>query len=164
VIRVAVDDLAFVTADAVVRPATARLDPTTPALRRLEQVGGAAFWGQLTVQQDLGVGAAVVTAGGDLPAQFVIHAIIMSATEPITPHGIRRALRSSLQRAVDWAFASLAVPLVGTGAGGVGAEEAAAILCDELHTHLQQAAYPTDVCIVVEREEERAMVEGLLRQ
>ena len=68
-IRVVVDDIAFARADAVVRPATATLEPTTAALRRLEQVGGSAFWQQLKVQQDLPVGAAVVTGGGDLPAR-----------------------------------------------------------------------------------------------
>src|SRR2546427_7958578 len=40
VIRVVVDDLAFLACDAIVRPATTRLDPTTPMVRRLEQVGG----------------------------------------------------------------------------------------------------------------------------
>ncbi|HXH62722.1 MAG TPA: hypothetical protein VNG95_00995, partial [Gemmatimonadales bacterium] len=71
-IRVVVDDLAFLSADAIVRPATARLDSTTPAVRRLETVGGRAFIAQLALQQELAVGAAVVTAsGGDLPAEFV---------------------------------------------------------------------------------------------
>ena len=42
-IHVVVDDLAFRSADAIVRPATTRLDPTTPAVRRLETVGGAEF-------------------------------------------------------------------------------------------------------------------------
>ena len=64
-IRVVVDDIAFARADAVVRPATATLEPTTAALRRLEQVGGSAFWQQLKVQQDLPVGAAVVSSRVD---------------------------------------------------------------------------------------------------
>jgi len=41
-------------------------------------------------------------------------------------------------------------------------EEAAKILCEVLGSHLAQASYPSDVCIVVEREEERQMVEHLL--
>jgi hypothetical protein len=68
VIRVVVDDLAFVTADAVIRPTTATLEPLSPSLRRLEQVGGQPFWDQLSVQQELAVGSAVVTGGGDLAA------------------------------------------------------------------------------------------------
>src|SRR2546427_5480739 len=63
VIRVVVDDLAFLACDAIVRPATTRLDPTTPMVRRLEQVGGTEFVGRLRVHKDLAVGSAVVTGG-----------------------------------------------------------------------------------------------------
>jgi O-acetyl-ADP-ribose deacetylase (regulator of RNase III) len=164
VIRVVVDDIAFVVADAVVRPATAALEPTTAALRRLEQVGGPAFWQQLKVQQDLAVGAAVVTGGGDLPSQLVIHAIIMSASEPVSPTGVRRALTSALQRAADWEISRLAVPIVGTGAGGLGTDDAAGILCQVLTAHVGRAEYPTEVSIVVEKEDEKRMVEGLLQK
>src|SRR5207249_1889077 len=84
--------LAFLASDAIVRPATTRLDPTTPAVRRLEQVGGAEFTGHMRIQKELAVGAAVVTAGGgDLPAEFVIHAVIRSDTEPVTRDGVARA-------------------------------------------------------------------------
>ncbi len=163
-IRVVVDDIAFVVADAVVRPATATLEPTTAALRRLEQVGGPAFWGQLKVQQELAVGAAVVTGGGDLASQLVIHAIIMSPTEPVSSTGVRRALTSVLQRAVDWEISNLVVPIVGTGAGALPADDAAAILCQVLAEHQAGAEYPSDVRIVVEREEEKQMVEVQLRR
>ena len=165
-IRVVVDDIAFVTADAVLRPATSTLEPTTAALRRLEQVGGPAFWSQLKVRQELAVGAAVVTGGGDLASQLVIHAIIMSASEPVSSGGVRRALTSALQRAADWEIATLVCPIVGVGAGGLDTGEAAAILCDVLHAHLAGAGadFPRDVCIVVERDEAREMVEALLRR
>ena len=69
-IRVVVDDIAFVPADAVIRPATTMLEPTAAALRHLEQVGGPAFWGQLKVQQPLAVGAAVVKIVLSLLAAF----------------------------------------------------------------------------------------------
>jgi O-acetyl-ADP-ribose deacetylase (regulator of RNase III) len=164
VIRVVVDDLAFVTADAVVRPATSRLEPTTAALRHLEQVGGPAFWGQLKVREDLAVGAAVVTGGGDLASQLVIHAIIMSPSEPVSSTGVRRAVTSALQRAADWELATLACPIVGMGAGGLEPDTAASILCDVLQTHLGTTPFPREVCIVVERPEEQLMVEARLKR
>jgi len=164
VIRVVVDDIAFVSVDAVIRPATSTLEPTTAALRHLEQVGGQVFWNQLKVNQDLAVGAAVVTGGGALPSPFVIHAIIKSVTEPVTAASVRRATISSLQRAADWQLSRLALPLLGTGAGALPVEEAAEIICEVLGTHLGQAAFPTDVQIVVERPEEQQMIEAILRR
>ena len=163
-IRVVVDDIAFVRADAVVRPATATLEPTTAALRRLEQVGGPAFWQQLKVQQELAVGAAVVTGGGELASPLVVHAIIMSASEPVSSTGVRRALTSALQRAQDWEISELATPIVGTGAGGLAFDDAAEILCRLVTAHTAGASYPREVTVVVEREEEKQTVERVLQR
>jgi O-acetyl-ADP-ribose deacetylase (regulator of RNase III) len=164
VIRVVVDDLAFLPADAIVRPATAELEPTTPALRRLEQMGGPEFLRQLRVQTELAVGAAVVTAaGGDLPAEFVIHAIIQSRDEPVSRRGVARAWRSALERAREWGFARLTVPPLGVGAGNLTLEVAADLLVDELYD-APAAAAPTEVAIVVETEDQREVFEAVLRR
>src|SRR5437016_158146 len=164
VIRVVVDDLAFLAAAAVVRPATARLDPTTPSVRRLETVGGTAFTRGLQVHKELAVGAAVVTAGGgDLPAEFVIHAVIQSDTEPVTRDGVARAWRATLHQAQEWEFTSLTVPPIGTGAGNLSVEDAAEIMVPILKTHLGNAVFPASVSIVVETPEERDVFEAALR-
>jgi O-acetyl-ADP-ribose deacetylase (regulator of RNase III) len=163
VIRVVVDDLAFVAADAVVRPTTALLEPVAPGLRRLEQLAGADFLKQLHVPLRLGVGAAVVTDAGELAAEFMIHAVIWSEEEPVTRRGVRRAIVSILQRASDWELARLSTPVLGTGPGGLALEDAAKILVEELALDLPKATYPKEVCIVVESEQEREVVEALLR-
>lgn len=162
-ISVAVDDVAFVAADAVVRPATTTLDPTTPALRRLEQVGGPRFLDQLRLTKELVVGAAVVTGGGDLPAELVIHAIIRSTTEPVSAAGVRLAMRSALQRAMDWQLARVAVPPLGIGAGNLSLEDAADVMVQVL-AEADSAPYPRDIVIVVESEEEKQVFEACLRR
>jgi O-acetyl-ADP-ribose deacetylase (regulator of RNase III) len=165
VIRVVVDDLAFLASDALVRPATARLDPTTPAVRRLEQVGGSEFLTRLRLQKELAVGAAVVTAGGgDLPAEFVIHAVIQSDDEPVTRAGVARAWQSALEQAQAWEFANLTVPPIGTGAGNLSVEDAADIMVQVLQMHLGSAAFPKQVSFVVETAEDREVFEGAIRR
>lgn len=161
-IRVVVDDLAFVEADAVVRPATTFLEPTTRALRRLEQVGGETFWAQLRVERELAVGSAVVTGAGDLTAEFVIHAIIRSATEPVSRESVRRALTAAFQRADDWQLAHVAVPVVGTGAGNLSLEDAARAMAGALAGLPGPAGFPQAVTVVVETDEERRVFEALL--
>ena len=163
-IRVVVDDLAFLETDAIVRPATARLDPTTPAVRRLEKVGGSEFVDRMRLHKDLAVGAAVVTAGGgSLPAEFIIHAIIQSDTEPVTREAVARAWLSALERAREWEFDRLTVPPIGTGAGNLALEDAASIMATVLKSHIGDANYPSDVCIVVETPEDREAFEAALR-
>src|SRR5438309_292980 len=165
VIRVVVDDLAFLASDAIVRPATTRLDPTTPVVRRLEQVGGKEFVGRLQVHKDLAVGSAVVTGGGgDLPAEFVIHAVIRSDTEPVSPTSVARAWLSALHQAQEWEFAHLTVPPLGIGAGNLSIEAAAEIMVTVLKVHAENAAYPSSVSIVVESPEDREAFEGALRR
>jgi len=165
VIRVVVDDLAFLASEAVVRPATTRLDATTPAIRRLEAVGGAEFVARLRLQKELPVGAAVVTAaGGDLSAEFVIHAVIQSDTEPVSRDGVARAWRSTLQQAQEWEFTSLSVPPIGIGAGNLSVDDAAAIMVPILKTQLANAAFPASVSIVVETAEDRDAFEAALRK
>ena len=65
-IEVVVDDLAFVEADAILRPADDTLAPLTPAMKRLDLQAGARFATLCQVQSPLDAGAAVVTGGGDL--------------------------------------------------------------------------------------------------
>ncbi len=163
-IRVVVDDIAFVEADAVIRPATTTLEPTSAALRHLEQVGGPGFTRQSQVQQALAVGAAVVTGAGELPTEFVVHAVIRSVTEPVSPAGVRRALVSALQRAVDWQLERVTVPPLGTGAGNLSVEDAARIMVEVLSRHTAVAPYPTDVAIVVETEDDKRVFDALLRR
>lgn len=163
-IRVVVDDLAFVEADAVVRPATDTLEPTSSALRHLEQVGGPAFWEQFQLHQALAVGAAVVTPAGELPAEFVIHAVVRSVNEPVSPLTVRRALISALQRAVDWELARVAVPPLGTGAGNLDIEDVAAVMVEVLSQHLSVSPFPSEVSIVVDTEADQRLFEGLLRR
>ncbi len=162
-IEVVVDDLASIEADAVVRPATDTLEPTSAALRQLERIGGSRFQGQLATRAPLVVGAATVTGAGDLPAEFVIHAIIRSESEPVSRSGVQRALLSVLHQAVAWQFQALALPPVGIGPGNLPLEDAAEILCDVLHSHLRTQAFPSKVTIVVETDEDKMVFEHLLR-
>jgi len=164
VTRVVVDDLAFRSTDAIVRPATARLDPTTPVVRRLETVGGRAFSDSLHLARELAVGAAVVTGGGDLPAEFVIHAVIQSDEQPVSRTSVARAWLSALQRAQEWQLARLTAPPLGTGAGNLTMEDAAAIMVEVLKAHRQSAGFPVEVCFVVETAEDLAVFETALRR
>jgi len=164
VIRVVVDDLAFVAADALIRPATTLLEPTTSALRRLEQIGGETFWRQLQPERALPIGGAVVTGGGDLAAELVIHAIIRSATEPVTRDSVRRALTAALQQAAAWQLGHLATPPLGTGAGNLDLEVAADVMGAVLTAVPGPAGFPREVTVVVESDEERQVVEAYIRK
>jgi O-acetyl-ADP-ribose deacetylase (regulator of RNase III) len=163
VIRVVVDDLAGVAVDAVLRSADQSLDPVTPAMSRLDRQAGDRFEAQRRVTTPLEAGAAVVTGGGDLKAPFVLHVVIRDPSSPVGREVVRRALVSAWQRATDWGLGTIAAPLVGAGAGQLSMEEAASLLAETFPREAGERP-PAELRIVVEREEEREMVEAILRR
>ena len=162
-IRVVVDDLASASADAIVRPATIRLAPTTPAAERLDRAGGAELQAALALRDELAVGAAVVTAGGTLPAEFVIHAVVVTDAGPITAQGLRRAWRSVLERAREWQFAHIATPPLHPGTPELRLADVAGAMAEVLLEVGDLGGFPSSVSFVVDSEEDRAVFTAALR-
>lgn len=163
-IRVLVDDLAFVAADAVLRPADHLLAPVTPAMTRLDRQAGPAFERLRQVRTPLERGAAVVTGGGELAAPFVLHVVVQDAQGMPDRIALRRALVSAWQQAKEWALADLAAPLVGAGAGQLAVEDAAALLAETFREHAVAGGCPATLAIVLEHEKERDLVEAAIRR
>ena len=159
-IEVRIEDLAFYSGDAIVRPATATLGATTPLLRRLEVAAGTKLLDQLALSEPLAVGSAVVTGAGDLPVDLLVHAVVSSDAERVSREGVRRALRSALQRVLAWQIAEIAIPPFGLGAGNLDIDESAQLMADELGRHLDTGAYPTRVTLVAETADEALALES----
>ena len=109
--------------------------------------------------EPLAVGSAIVTGAGDLPVDLLVHAIVVSATERVSREGVRRALRSALQRVLAWQIAEVAIPPFGLGAGNLDIDESAHLMADELARHCSTAPFPTRVTVVAETPEEAFALE-----
>jgi O-acetyl-ADP-ribose deacetylase (regulator of RNase III) len=162
VIQVVVDDLALIAADAVLRPADETLSPITETISRLDQQAGARFAEQRRLSAPLKAGAAVVTASGDLPAPFVLHAVIRDPEARVSREVVRRALVSAWERATDWELGVIATPLVGAGADQLTTEEAATLLAETFPDGV--GGCPFELRIVVERDADRDLVEAIVRR
>jgi len=153
VIHVVVGDIASVAADAVVRPANTRLEPITPALRRLEEAAGPRFQEQCRIQWELGVGAAVVTRAGELSVEFVIHAVIGTDESTVTADGVRSAVAAALWQSQQWQMEAVALPPLGQGQ--LSAQASADAMVPPIVEHLRNADHPATVLIVVTTDQER---------
>ena len=158
-IDVRVEDLAFYSGHAIIRPATATLGATTPLLCRFELAGGATLLDQLKVAEPLPVGAAVVTGAGDLSVELLVHAVVSSLTERVTREGVRRAFRSALQRTREWQLADVAIPPLGLGAGNLEIEVSAELMAEELMLHRRSSEFPRRVTLVAETPDEASALE-----
>ena len=159
-IRIIVGDLALVEADAVVRPTTTTFAPFSTNMRALESAAADVLPNQDEGEQ-LALGAAIVTAAGNLRSEYLIHAAVASAG-PATPISVHKAIVSALQRASDWQFSTVAFPPVGAGPGHLVMEATAEIIIGVLFKHLKERAYPTDVLIVVGNQEDKTIFETQL--
>ena len=161
-IRVCIDDLAFFDGEAIVRPVNEDLGATTPLLRRLELAAGTQLHNQIRLQEPLPVGAAVVTSAGELSAQLLVHAVVMSRTEPVSADTVRRALLSALQRVESWQIKEVGIPPFGLGAGNLEVDESAKIMVGVIAQHLLGAQYPETITLIAETpDEERALSAAL---
>jgi O-acetyl-ADP-ribose deacetylase len=158
VIRIVQGELAGAAIDAVLRPVTAEWTAVTHAMRRLELAAGEEPAEQCRRLGELPVGSAVITAAGDLPAQFLIHAVVRSVDEPVTGSGVRRALRNGLRRLAEWGIQRVAMAPLGTGAGNLDADEAASIMIPVLIEHMTSGS-PSEVEIYVDSEYEKDVFE-----
>ena len=161
-IHVVTGDLASVAADAVVRPATTRLEPLTPALRRLDDAAGPKFIEQCRVRRELPAGAAVVTGGGDLPAEYVVHLILGAAADAVTTDSVSRAVDAALWQCTQWQIGTLACPI--PAAGNLAPEAAARTLHDAIRRHMRTADHPATVLIVTSDDAEHDLVSARIGQ
>ena len=83
----------------------------------------------------IGLGEAVETTAGDMPARWVIHAATMELGGPTSAEIIERATRSTLAKAEELGCRSLALVAFGTGVGGFPLEEAARIMVGVAREH-----------------------------
>jgi O-acetyl-ADP-ribose deacetylase (regulator of RNase III) len=155
VISVRLADLAEVRAAGILRPASAEWQAVTPAMRRLEIAAGPTLDEHLARLGELPVGSAAITPAGDLTTPFLVHGIVRSYDEPVSPAGVRRAIQNGLRRADEWGLETLAAAPFGTGAGNLDVDEAARIMIEVLLEHMQTARFPHTVEIVVDSDYER---------
>ncbi|HEX6643155.1 MAG TPA: macro domain-containing protein [Gemmatimonadales bacterium] len=160
-IQAVVDDLAFVEAEAVLRPAGASLEPVSGAAVRLDRQAGDAFAAQRRVSTPLEAGAAVVTGAGDLAADYVLHVIIQDPETLTTRETVRRALLSAWERCAEWGIRTVAAGPVGAGAGLLDVEGAVELMAE---TFPAGSGCPEHLMIVLDRAEDRDLADAVLRR
>lgn len=81
------------------------------------------------------LGTAVVTSGGQLKAQWIIHAAVNPLGLWADAKSVRSATRAALKKADEKQVKRLAFPAIGTGAGALPVERCADILIEEVTKH-----------------------------
>jgi O-acetyl-ADP-ribose deacetylase (regulator of RNase III) len=139
-IEVLETDITTLDVDAIANAANTRLLHGGGVAGAIARAGGEAVDHESRERAPIGLGEAVETTAGDMPARWVIHAATMELGGPTSADIIRRATASTLRRADELGARSLALVAFGTGVGGFPVDEAARIEVEEARRHLDQGS------------------------
>ena len=126
----------------------------------ISRAGGPLVQEESNAAAPIGLGEAVETSAGDMPARWVIHAATMELGGPTSAEIIERATRSTLAKAEELKASSLALVAFGTGVGGFPLDEAARIMVTVAREH--DGELETIVFAVHGTEAERAFSEAVV--
>ena len=121
-------DVTKLEVDAIANAANTELKHGGGVAAAISRAGGPEVQRQSEDKGPIGLGEAVETTAGDMPARFVIHAATMELGGPTSAEVIERATRSTIAKAEQLGCRSLALVAFGTGVGGFPLEEAARIM------------------------------------
>src|SRR3954449_7696737 len=134
-IEVVQADVTKLDVDAIANAANTRLLHGGGVAGAIARAGGPVIQEESRAKAPLGLGEAVETSAGDMPARWVIHAATMELDFRTDAEIIERATRSTLARAEELGARSLALVAFGTGVGGVPVDEAARIMVGVARDH-----------------------------
>ena len=128
-------DVTKLEVDAIANAANTRLAHGGGVAAAIARAGGPVVQREADEKSPIGLGEAVETSAGDMPARWVIHAATMELGGPTSSAIIERATRSTLAKAEELGARSLALVAFGTGVGGFPIDEAARIMVSAAREH-----------------------------
>ena len=153
-------DVTTLEVDAIANAANTQLRHGGGVAGAISRAGGPRVQSESDQRAPIGLGEAVETTAGDMPARWVIHAATMELGGPTSAGIIRLATESTLAKAEELGCRSLALVAFGTGVGGFPLDEAARIMTGALRAHLEGGSLESVVFAVHGDEAERAFREA----
>ncbi len=132
-------DVTRLDVDAITNAANTQLKHGGGVAAAISRAGGPAVQRESNEKAPIGLGDAVETTAGDMPARYVIHAATMELGGPTSAEIIAQATRSTLSKADELGCRSLALVAFGTGVGGFPLDEAARLMVDAVRAHEPQS-------------------------
>jgi O-acetyl-ADP-ribose deacetylase (regulator of RNase III) len=134
-LRVVQADVTKLEVDAIANAANTDLKHGGGVAGAISRAGGPEVQRESDEKAPIGLGEAVETTAGEMPARWVIHAATMELGGPTSAEIVERATRSTLAKADELGCRSVALVAFGTGVGGFPLEEAAQLMASAAREH-----------------------------
>ena len=148
-ITIMVGDITKLEVDAIVNPANSQLIMGGGVAGAILRAGGEQIQKQALRNAPVAVGGAVATTAGKLEAKYVIHAPTMTRPAMAASlEDIKATTKGALACANQMSLLSLAFPGLGTGVGGLGLQDVANAMVEEIKSHIETGTTIKKVILV----------------
>ncbi len=130
-------DLTEQAADAIVNAANNDLELGGGVAGAIARKGGPSIQEECRKIGRIAIGEAAITTGGQLKANWVIHAASMRLGGRTTADSLRSSTRRSLEIAAEKGLDSIAFPAIGTGIARFPLDQCARIMLEEVVAHVR---------------------------
>ncbi len=161
-IEVVDGDITELEVDAIANAANTDLRHGGGVAGAIVRAGGRSIQEESDRLAPIGLGEAVATGAGELPATWVIHCATMHLGGPTSAEVIASATQSALRVADELGAGSLALVAFGTGVGGFPVDEAARIEVEQVRRHFEGAKSLERIVFCVRGDEARTAFEAEL--
>jgi O-acetyl-ADP-ribose deacetylase len=128
-------DVTTLELDAIANAANTQLRHGGGVAAAIARAGGPDVQRESTEKAPIGLGEAVETTAGDMPARDIIHAATMELGGPTSADIIAAATTATLSKADELGCHSLGLVAFGTGVGGFPLDEAARLMVAAVRRH-----------------------------
>ena len=128
-------DVTQLEVDAIANAANTDLAHGGGVAAAISRAGGPEVQRESDEKAPIGLGEAVETTAGEMPARYVIHAATMELGGPTSAETIARATRATLAKAEELGCRSLALVAFGAGVGRFPLEEVAELMVGAVREH-----------------------------
>jgi len=128
-------DVTRLEVDAIANAANTDLAHGGGVAAAISRAGGPEVQQESNERGPIGLGEAVETTAGDMPARYVIHAATMELGGPTSAEIIQQATRSTLAKAEELGCRSLALVAFGAGVGRFPLSEVAWLMVGAAREH-----------------------------
>jgi O-acetyl-ADP-ribose deacetylase (regulator of RNase III) len=130
-------DITTLDVDAIVNSANNDLILGSGVSGAIRRIGGPGIQEECHQIGTIPLGEAAVTAAGNLPCRWIIHAAVIPLGLWADAKWVRSGVRNALKKAAERGAKSVAFPAIGTGAGAFPLERCADVMVEECVRHLQ---------------------------
>ena len=142
-------DISLVRTQAVVNAANTELWMGSGVAGAIKKRGGDIIEKEAMAQAPIRPGGTVITQGGMLFAEYVIHVATMEGGHSAESRSVRLGTMGALALAKDNGIDTIAFPALGTGIGGISIEECAQAMLPTISRWLRENEIPGQVEIVL---------------